>query len=90
MQANGKQWADSKRCTTLECLRGVKADVLVDDTLQFTQVGYGGSPVVPFSPAKAMKAGLFYRVPIISGNNHDEANGWLAAFGDIKDYPALF
>jgi len=39
--------------------------------------------------AKALRAGLFHRVPIISGNNHDEANGWLAAFGDIKDYPAL-
>ena len=89
VQANGKEWADSKHCTTLECLRGMKADVLVDDMLQFTQIGYGGTPVVPLSPAKAMKAGLFHRVPIISGNNHDEANGWLAAFGDIKDYPAL-
>ncbi|WP_410792605.1 carboxylesterase/lipase family protein [Kribbella sp. C-35] len=89
VQATGKEWADSKHCTTLDCLRDLKPDVLVDDQLQFTQIGYGGTPVVPFSPAKAMKAGLFHRVPIISGNNHDEANGWLAAFGDIKDYPGL-
>ena len=88
-QANGKEWAAGKHCTTIECLRGLKADVLVDDLLQFTQIGYGGSPVVPLSPAKALRAGLFHRVPIISGNNHDEANGWLAAFGDIKDYRAL-
>src|SRR3954453_19323040 len=38
VQANGKEWADSKRCTTLDCLRGLKPDVLVDDLLQFTQI----------------------------------------------------
>ncbi|HEY3510041.1 MAG TPA: carboxylesterase family protein [Kribbella sp.] len=91
VEANGKEWAAGKKlsCTTIECLRALKADVLVDDTLAFTQIGYGGTAVAPFSPAKAMRAGLFHRVPMISGNNHDEANGWLAAFGDIKDYPAL-
>ncbi|HEY3558597.1 MAG TPA: carboxylesterase family protein [Kribbella sp.] len=95
VEANGKEWADGKKLgckpgqPTIECLRGVKSEVLYDDLLQFTQIGYGGTAVVPFSPAKAMRAGLFHRVPIISGNNHDEANGWLSAFGEIKDYPAL-
>ncbi|MFF0270948.1 carboxylesterase/lipase family protein [Kribbella sp. NPDC004536] len=91
VEANGKAWAASKKlsCTTIECLRGIKTEALMDDLLQFTQIGYGETAAVPFSPAKAMKAGLFHRVPIISGNNHDEANGWLPAFGDIKDYPAL-
>ncbi|HWD77236.1 MAG TPA: carboxylesterase family protein [Kribbella sp.] len=91
VEANGKEWASGKKpaCTTIECLRDLKADVLLEDTLQFTQIGYGESPVVPLSPAKAIKAGLFHRVPVISGNNHDEANGWLPAFGEIKDYPAL-
>ncbi|MFF0342437.1 carboxylesterase/lipase family protein [Kribbella sp. NPDC004875] len=97
VQANGKEWAAGKKSelackpgqSMLDCLRAAKSDVLVDDTLQFTQIGYGGTAVVPLSPARAMKAGLFHRVPIVSGNNHDEANAWLAAFGDIKDYPKL-
>jgi para-nitrobenzyl esterase len=97
VQANGKEWADGNKATLgckpgqamLDCLRSVKSDVLVDDMLAFTQIGYGGSAVVPLDPARAMKSGLFHRVPIISGNNHDEANGWAAAFGDIKDYPQL-
>ncbi|WP_405068262.1 carboxylesterase family protein [Kribbella sp. NBC_01510] len=97
VQANGKEWADGNKAklackpgqSMLDCLRAVKSDVLVEDTLNFTQVGYGGTAAVPLSPATAMKAGLFHRVPIISGNNHDEANGWVAAFGDIKDYPQL-
>jgi para-nitrobenzyl esterase len=97
VQANGKEWAADNKAklgckpgqSMLDCLRAAKSDVLVDDTLNFTQIGYGGTAVVPLSPARALKAGLFHRVPIISGNNHDEANGWLAAFGDIKDYPQL-
>lgn len=97
VQANGKEWAADNKAklgckpgqSMLDCLRAAKSGVLVDDTLNFTQIGYGGTAVVPLSPARALKAGLFHRVPIISGNNHDEANGWLAAFGDIKDYPQL-
>jgi len=99
VQANGKEWAEGNKdklgCkpgqAMLDCLRAAKSDVLVEDTLQFTQVGYGGTAAVPLSPAKALKAGLFHRVPIISGNNHDEAGGWLAAFGDVtaKNYPEL-
>jgi para-nitrobenzyl esterase len=97
VQSTGKEWAtdnkDKLSCqpgqSMLDCLRAAKPDVLVQDTLQFTQVAYGGTATVPLSPAKAMKAGLFHRVPIISGNNHDEATPWLAAFGEIKDYPGL-
>ena len=97
VQANGKEWADGNKArldckpsqSMLDCLRAAKSDVLVDDTLQFTQIGYGETAAVPLDPAKAMKAGLFHHVPIISGNNHDEANAWLSAFGDIKDYPQL-
>ncbi|MEU4294102.1 carboxylesterase family protein [Kribbella sp. NPDC026596] len=97
VQANGKEWADGNKdrfgCkpgqSMLDCLRAAKSDVLVEDLLQFTQVGYGGTAAVPLDPAKAMKAGLFHRVPIISGNNHDEASAWLPAFGDITDYPQL-
>lgn len=97
VQVNGKEWAADNKAklacrpgqSMLDCLRAAKSDVLVQDTLNFTQVGYGGTAVVPLSPARALKAGLFHHVPIISGNNHDEANAWLAAFRDIKDYPQL-
>jgi para-nitrobenzyl esterase len=90
VQATGKEWAaDNMTCKTLECLRAAKPDVLVQDTLQFTQIAYGGGAVLPLNPAKAMRAGLFHHVPMISGNNHDEATPWLAAFGEIKDYKQL-
>jgi para-nitrobenzyl esterase len=98
VQQNGKEYAEENKaklgCKSgqpmLDCLRAAKSDVLVGDTLNFVQTGYGASAVMPLDPAKAMKAGLFHRVPIISGNNHDEAAAWVAAFGDgIKDYPQL-
>ncbi|GAA1692731.1 carboxylesterase family protein [Kribbella yunnanensis] len=97
VQATGKEWVESKKAelgckpgqSLLDCAQVAKSDVLLEDTLQFTQVGYGGSAVLPLSPAKALQAGLFHRVPIVSGNNHDEAASWLPAFGEIKDYPKL-
>ena len=101
VQDNGKEWAASSTkdlgCkpgqAMLICLRNADPAVLVDNTLNFTQVAYGGTAVLPLSPAKAMKAGLFHRVPVISGNNHDEATPWVAAFnGGVltdADYPRL-
>ncbi|TDU82212.1 para-nitrobenzyl esterase [Kribbella voronezhensis] len=101
VQANGKEWAASSTkelgCRPgqpmLACLRAADPAVLVDSTLNFTQVAYGGTAVLPLSPAKAMKAGLFHRVPVLSGNNHDEATPWVNAFnGGVltdADYPKL-
>ncbi|MET7283230.1 carboxylesterase family protein [Kribbella sp. NPDC005582] len=94
VEATGKDWAASQKAKlncrlTIDCLRRLDPDVLVEDTLQFTQLAYGGSAVLPLSPATALRAGLFHRVPIMSGNNHDESTGWLAAFGEITDYPKL-
>ncbi|MEV0799705.1 carboxylesterase family protein [Kribbella sp. NPDC050281] len=99
VQANGKEWAEGNKdklgCTPgqsmLACLQAAKSDVLVEDMLQFTQVAYGGTATMPLSPAKALKAGLFHRVPVLSGNNHDEAAAWLVAFGDVtaENYPQL-
>ncbi|MEV8377937.1 carboxylesterase family protein [Kribbella sp. NPDC056861] len=99
VQRTGKEWAAGKQLQckpgqqTLECLRATDPAVLVADTLQFTQPAYGGTAVLPLNPAKAMKAGLFHRVPMLSGNNHDEASAWLSAFnGGVltdADYPRL-
>ncbi|GAA0924804.1 carboxylesterase family protein [Kribbella koreensis] len=101
VQQNGKEWAADNAAKlgckagqpSLDCLRAADPAVLVEDTLNFTQIAYGGTAVLPLSPAKAMKAGLFHRVPLLSGNNHDEASAWLSAFnGGVltdADYPRL-
>lgn len=101
VQQNGKEWAADNAAklgcksgqAALDCLRAADPAVLVEDTLNFTQAAYGGTAVLPLSPAKAMKAGLFHRVPVLSGNNHDEAAAWLSAFnGGVltdADYPRL-
>ncbi|MEU4195624.1 carboxylesterase family protein [Kribbella sp. NPDC026611] len=97
VQDNGKDWVSTNKaklgCKTgqplLDCARQASSEALLADTMRFTQIGYGGSAAVPLDPAKAMHAGLFHRVPIVSGNNHDEGDTWLAAFGDITDYPKL-
>ncbi|GAA1544347.1 carboxylesterase/lipase family protein [Kribbella lupini] len=101
VQQAGVEWAaaskDKLGCkpgqAMLDCLRAADPAVLTEDTLQFTQSAYGGSAVLPISPAKALKAGLFHRVPVLSGNNHDEATPWVAAFNGGKltdaDYPRL-
>ncbi|TWD75072.1 para-nitrobenzyl esterase [Kribbella amoyensis] len=101
VQENGAEWTkeakDKLKCrpgqSTIDCLRAADPAVLVEDTQQFTQVAYGGTAVLPVSPAKAMDAGWFHRVPVLSGNNHDEATGWLAAFNGgvitAADYPRL-
>ena len=101
VQSTGKEWATTNKSklnckpgqSMLTCLRAADPAVLVEDTLQFTQPTYGGTAVLPVSPAKAMAAGWFHRVPMLSGNNHDEATPWLAAFnGGVltdADYPRL-
>ncbi|HEY0471151.1 MAG TPA: carboxylesterase family protein [Kribbella sp.] len=101
VENTGKEWVAQNKAalkcrpgrSTLECLQDADPAVLVENTLQFTQPAYGGSAVLPLSPAKAMKAGLFHRVPVLSGNNHDEATPWVAAFnGGVltdADYPRL-
>jgi para-nitrobenzyl esterase len=89
---NKEQLGCSAGEATLVCLRAADPAVLVENTLQFTQPAYG-TAVLPESPAKAMKAGRFHRVPVLSGNNHDESTPWLAAFNGgvltAADYPRL-
>ncbi|WP_344108808.1 carboxylesterase/lipase family protein [Kribbella alba] len=101
VQNTGKEWAAEHKAdlkckagqSMRDCLQDAEPAVLVESTLQFTQPAYGGSAVLPLSPAKAMKGGLFHRVPVLSGNNHDEATPWVAAFnGGVladADYPRL-
>ncbi|MEC3976875.1 carboxylesterase/lipase family protein [Amycolatopsis sp. H20-H5] len=67
----------------LDCLRALPASEVVKQTLSFVSPAYGTS-VLPENPAAAMRAGRFHRVPVLSGNNHDEARSWLIAFGDDR------
>jgi para-nitrobenzyl esterase len=61
----------------LACLRRVDVSRLLaaQDTDQ--QPAYGTS-LLPSDPAAAIAAGHFHRVPVLTGHNHDEGNGWAA------------
>lgn len=75
--------------SALACVRKASAADLMPVSMAFTQPAYRSS-VLPESPAKAMAAGRFHRVPVLSGNNHDEAASWLAAFNvSDENYPQL-
>ncbi|QWF78444.1 carboxylesterase/lipase family protein [Amycolatopsis sp. CA-230715] len=66
----------------LACLRGRPPAELMKQFMAFTSSGTG-SGVLPENPATALAAGRFHRVPVLSGNNHDEGRSWLQAFGAI-------
>lgn len=63
----------------LDCLRRLSAPKLLAQTLSFVSAAFG-STVLPKQPAAALRAGRFHRMPVLSGNNHDEARGWVLAF----------
>lgn len=68
----------------LECLRRVDVATLAAYATAFSAPA-AGTPLLPESPATALAAGRFQRVPILSGVNHDE-HTYVAAtafgFGD--------
>jgi len=71
----------------LECLRKLPAGDLLKQTLAFVSPAYG-TTTLPENPATAMRAGRFQPVPVLSGNNHDEATAWVSAFdGGAIDAP---
>jgi para-nitrobenzyl esterase len=65
----------------LDCLRRLPAAKLLGQTLSFVSPAFGSS-VLPMQPAAAIRAARFRRMPVLSGNNHDEARGWVSAFND--------
>jgi para-nitrobenzyl esterase len=64
----------------LDCLRRLSATELLEQTLSFVSPAFD-SAVLPENPADAIRSGRFHRVPVLSGNNHDEARSWVSAFG---------
>jgi len=57
---------------TLDCLRALPVDALMPVQQRFIQPAYG-TRLLPTNPADAIRAGRFHRVPVLAGQNHDEA-----------------
>ncbi|GAA3547874.1 carboxylesterase family protein [Amycolatopsis ultiminotia] len=77
VEAAGEQAARELGCTgaagqVLDCLRALGTDKLKPVLDRFAFPAYG-TPTLPADPAEALATGRFARVPIISGNVHDEA-----------------
>ncbi|GAB2761896.1 carboxylesterase/lipase family protein [Amycolatopsis magusensis] len=84
IRRDGDAMAAELGCATVECLRAKPAAELMGQFTRFTSSATG-TPVLPQDPGDALRAGRFHRVPVLSGNNHDEARSYMTAFngGDI-------
>ncbi|MCF3182397.1 carboxylesterase family protein [Streptomyces polychromogenes] len=79
VQAAGAQAARRLGCTAerdeevMTCLRGQSTGRLATAELMqsFNRPAYGNA-LLPAAPAEALKAGHFYRVPLVQGTNRDE------------------
>ncbi|MBY8848093.1 carboxylesterase/lipase family protein [Saccharothrix longispora] len=76
-------------------LRRVPVTDLIQASDAFIRPAFGG-PVLPESPATALPAGRFHRVPVLLGATRDEARFFVAVFADLvgnpvtaRDYPRL-
>ncbi|GAA1956564.1 carboxylesterase/lipase family protein [Amycolatopsis minnesotensis] len=59
--------------SVVDCLRGVPAADLIalPQASQISPLAYG-TPTLPLRPDTALAAGLFHRVPVLTGNTRDE------------------
>ncbi|WP_242579099.1 carboxylesterase/lipase family protein [Amycolatopsis sp. 195334CR] len=83
IQADGDAMAAELGCASVDCLRARPAAELMGQFTRFTSSATG-TPVLPTDPGQALRDGRFHRVPVISGNNHDEARSYLIAFDGGK------
>ncbi|MEV5965102.1 carboxylesterase family protein [Kribbella sp. NPDC051952] len=75
VQETGRTAATHLGCTgksTLRCLRDLDTDKVFAESDSFGSIAYG-NPTLPLEPGKAIKAGLFPKIPILSGHTKDEA-----------------
>ncbi|AXB46536.1 carboxylesterase/lipase family protein [Amycolatopsis albispora] len=82
IEADGDAMAAELGCPTIDCLRARPAAELMGQFTRFTSSATG-TPVLPRDPGQALRDGRFHRVPVLSGNNHDEARSYLVSFGPI-------
>ncbi|MGQ4333980.1 carboxylesterase/lipase family protein [Streptomyces hayashii] len=66
-------------CRSLKCLRAKPVKDVLSLNGRFHQPAYGTS-VLPLSPARALAAGKFHRVPVLQGNTRDEHRLFAALF----------
>jgi para-nitrobenzyl esterase len=74
VMANGTAAAKALKCTgaaQLKCLRNLSPAQVLAQNSKFIAAAYG-TPTLPLHPATALRAGLFHRVPVLSGHNRNE------------------
>ncbi|GAA2262680.1 carboxylesterase family protein [Actinomadura luteofluorescens] len=86
VEAHGRRTASEVGCTgddqaVVACLRALPVDRLMPVLGQYMFPAYG-TDVLPTRPADALRAGRFHRVPVLSGNTHDEATQPTAVYED--------
>lgn len=69
----------------LACLRELPVDALMPVQQKYIQPAYG-TRVLPENPADAIRSGRFHRVPVLTGQNHDEATLATSRYDDFQ-YP---
>jgi para-nitrobenzyl esterase len=88
-QTKGRGLATSLGCPDADaaCLRGKTAQQIIDTAgraaLGLSYAPTVGTPVLPRSVTDALAAGMFARVPLLQGTNHDEGRLFAAALGLI-------
>ncbi|MEW2545914.1 carboxylesterase family protein [Streptomyces sp. NPDC047002] len=98
-QADGAAAAKRLGCTgsgALDCLRRLPAATLVPLNQEFSDHLAYGTPLLPKSPAEAVRAGDVAKVPVVSGGTRDEARSFIGGAMKAapkavtaKTYPAL-
>lgn len=83
-EANSVSYAAAAGCTDrshlMACLRAIPERKLLDASTAFSPTFTSGTSVFPVSPAQAVAAGRFDRVPVVNGSNRDEGRTFAAGF----------
>ncbi|OZM73204.1 hypothetical protein CFN78_10050 [Amycolatopsis antarctica] len=85
VEARGRETATGAGCPegddaeTIECLRGLPVEELLKSQGKFIRPAYG-TRVLPTHPADAVRRGWFHRVPVLSGQTHDESTASTAVY----------
>ncbi|MEV6771951.1 carboxylesterase family protein [Nocardia sp. NPDC051030] len=80
-QATGQAAATELGCAAgseLACMRAKPADDLMPVNDRFASNLAWGTPLLPADPAKALQAGDFPHIPIMSGGTRDEARAFIS------------
>jgi para-nitrobenzyl esterase len=91
----GQQYAANIGCSTASCLRAKSVlTLLYNPPTQPSAIGptwspsFGGSgSVMPIAPRAALAFGIFNKVPVINGSNHDEFRLFTALQEIAQGYP---